>query len=69
MPFDDFAEKIQSESGSHFKNKFFTFLLLNNAEGTAVIDDQEHIITAEKFFLLITIRFIISKKLVLEKEW
>ncbi|MCU7618513.1 helix-turn-helix domain-containing protein [Chryseobacterium sp. PBS4-4] len=52
MPFDEFAEKIQSDSSSHFKNKFYSVLLLKDAEGLIVIDDQEFDVKPGKFFFI-----------------
>lgn len=52
MPFDEFTEKMQSDSGSHFKNKFYSVFLFKDAEGQTVIDDQEFDVKPGKFFFI-----------------
>lgn len=52
MRFDEFAEKLKADSNSHFKNKFYTFLLLKNAEGSIIIDHQEFNIKGQNFFFI-----------------
>lgn len=52
MPFDEFTTKIQCDSDSHFKNKFYTVFLFKNAEGSLVIDDQEFDMKPLKFFFI-----------------
>lgn len=52
MRFDEFAQKLKADSNSHFKNKFYTFLLLKNAEGSIIIDHQEFDIKEQKFFFI-----------------
>jgi len=50
MPFDEFTKKIQSDSDSHFKNKFFAVFLFKDAEGSIIIDHQEFDLKPLKFF-------------------
>lgn len=52
MPFHELAEKIQADSGFHFKNKFYAVLILKDAEGSIVIDDREFNVKPGKFFFI-----------------
>lgn len=52
MPFDEFTQKIQSDSDSHFKNKFYTIFLFKAAEGSIIIDHQEFDLKPLKFFFI-----------------
>lgn len=52
MPFDEFTKKIQSDSDSHFKNKFFAVFLFKDAEGSIIIDHQEFDLKPLKFFFI-----------------
>ncbi|WP_131725497.1 MULTISPECIES: helix-turn-helix domain-containing protein [unclassified Chryseobacterium] len=48
--FDEFADIMHSDS--HLKNKFFSFLLFENAEGSIMIDRQEFDVKPQKFFFI-----------------
>lgn len=52
MPFVQFSEKIQSDSGSHYKNKFYAILLFKDAKGSIIIDGQKFDVTESKFFFI-----------------
>lgn len=50
LSFADFIEKLNSDS--HFKNKFYTVLLLKDTKGTIIIDNQEINLEPRKFFFI-----------------
>lgn len=50
MHFSDFNSKLQS--GWHYKNKFFAFLLFKNAHGSIIIDDKEFELKSHMFFFI-----------------
>lgn len=52
MPYRQFKERLGAVSDSHFKNKFYTFLLFDNAEGSVTIDHQEFDLGSVKFFFI-----------------
>ncbi|WP_306619403.1 helix-turn-helix domain-containing protein [Chryseobacterium ginsenosidimutans] len=52
MSFCEFAEKLQFDSDSRFKNEFYTILLFKDAEGSIVIDNQEFDVKPLKFFFI-----------------
>ncbi|MFL9832579.1 AraC family transcriptional regulator [Chryseobacterium terrae] len=52
MPFDEFMQKTQSYSDSHFKNKFYAVFLFKDGEGSVTLDNQELNIKPLKFFFI-----------------
>lgn len=50
MPFSAFISKLHSES--HYKNKFYSIFLFENADGSLIIDDREFDLKANTFFFI-----------------
>lgn len=50
LRFEEFVENLHSDS--HIKNKFYCFLLFDNAEGSVIIDRQEFDVKPQKFFFI-----------------
>jgi len=50
MPFSVFNGKLQS--GLHYKNKFYSLLLFENAHGSIIIDDREFELKSLTFFFI-----------------
>lgn len=54
LPFNKLMRKLNADENpeSHFKNKFYTFLLFKNVSGEVIIDNQRFALEAEKFFFI-----------------
>lgn len=52
LPFGEFMETVHIDSGTHFKNKFYSVFLFEDAEGSVMIDDQEFNLQPKKFFFI-----------------
>lgn len=50
MPFSAFNGKLKS--GLHYKNKFYSLLLFENADGSIIIDDREFELKSQTFFFI-----------------
>ncbi|KQT35817.1 hypothetical protein ASG22_02000 [Chryseobacterium sp. Leaf405] len=50
FPYPTFVNQLNSDS--HFKNKFYTILIIKDGAGSIVIDDREYNIQPGKFFFI-----------------
>jgi len=50
FPYPTFVNQLNSDS--HFKNKFYTILIIKDGAGSIVIDDREYDIQQGKFFFI-----------------